>query len=122
MVEQTELVVGFGAGALDGGIGADQARVLGVGDAGHREVADGALRVDAPVGVGRYGQFAQRIVFDAVGVGERGLGIFGHDDLLLVGLEQSWRGNRRNAIAVGDYAQGWCALPQAKSFNFAEKA
>ena len=27
-----------------------------------------------------------------------------------------------NAIAVGDYAQGWCALPQAKSFNFAEKA
>ena len=51
-IEHAQLVVCYGAGTFDGGVGSDERSVGAVGDAGDREVAHGSLGVDAPVHIG----------------------------------------------------------------------
>ena len=67
-VDAAKLAVGACAGALHGTVGVDDFRVVAHGDAGDGEVADGAERVDAPVGVGRHRRRTDAVVFDARGL------------------------------------------------------
>ena len=64
-VDQSELLIGVHACALDLRVSGDEFRMPADGRVGNGEVLDGALHVDAPVHVRWNRHFAEGIVFDA---------------------------------------------------------
>ncbi len=62
VVDQSELVVGFGTGAFDGRIGPHQLGMGGVRDSRDGEVTERPLRMDAPIHVFRHIHVADAVV------------------------------------------------------------